>query len=87
MARQPLKRIDRSLATWTCNHCGERVKFTDDPRPIWKHLAFHCPIAEEWIQLNMVGYLKRSTGGIQDALAAHVMKHPEDGEATFDPRS
>ena len=84
-----LKQIDRNEVTWVCHHCGQKIQFTDDPIPIFRHVAVECVLLPDArLVETRASYLAIAKySGIKLALAAPVMKHPEDADCHFDEDS
>ena len=88
-ARGLLIPIDLSPANWICSFCGERVDITEDMLPPLHHKAFTCPLfPEAELSAAQTAYKQAAKlGRVERLLGAHLMKHHDDWNASFDPRS
>jgi len=81
--------LDLSAAYWVCQFCGERVDITDDMLPPLRHKALHCALFPEdkLAEAHQQFLNGAAIGRVQRIMGAHLLKHPEDWDAAFDPAS
>lgn len=80
-----MKDLDLAPFEWHCNHCAAVVGFAADPTPIYQHLALECPTLDEERAAEHAVHLgqMREWPPVRRAMVAHLIKHPEDQDATF----
>lgn len=84
-----LIKIDLSEASWVCRFCLQRCDITTDMIEPLRHKAQHCVLYPEAELADAQRAYREVTrwGKVQRLMGAHLMKHPEDANARFDPAS